>query len=340
MPDLHPLTAESTMRSVHRAVVFRSVLAVVAAASGAPLGAQCSPAVQRLITDRQYEDAKTQVGAILKRNEKDDAALHCMGIITIESGDSKGAIGWFEKAVDANDKSSAHHLWLANSLGDQADHTSKIKLPFLARRIKGEFDKASQLDPTSIDARHGLIQFYSQAPGVMGGSMDKAKEQAREIMKLSAWRGHYEMAQLLERDKDVAGAEKDYAAAVAAAPDSTQPYQYLGSFYRRQKRWDDALKTYETALEHRPDAGGLHLNIAYTLNQSGQNLERGERETRTWLTTAAADAPKINVATAHYLLGQFAEKSGKKDVAKSEYQQALAVVPTHSDAKRALEALK
>lgn len=304
------------------------------------LSAQCSAAIQRFITDQKYEDAKAEVRAALKRNEKDDVSLHCMGAILIESGDSKGSIEWFEKAIDANPNSSPHHLWLANALGDQADHTSKIKLPFLARRIKGEFDKASQLDPSSIDARHGLIEFYSQAPGVMGGSMDKAKEQAREITKLSAWRGHYEMGRLFDREKDVAGAEKEYAAAVTAMPDSTAPYLYLASFYRRQKRWDDALKTYETALQHRPDANGLRLNIAYTLNQSGQNLDRAERETRAWMATAPSDAPKVNVATAHYLLGQFAEKAGKKDVAKSEYQQALALVPNHGDAKRALEALK
>lgn len=304
------------------------------------IGAQCAPDVQRLITDQKYEDAKAQIQSTLKRNERDDAALHCMGIILMNQDKSKDAIPWFEKAVEANDKSSAHHLWLANALGDQADHTNKLKLPFLARRVKGEFDKAAQLDPRSIDARHGLIQFYSQAPGVMGGSMDKAKEQAREIMKLNAWRGHSEMASLLERDKDIAGAEKEYVAAVAAAPDTTLPYQYLGSFYRRQKRWDDAIKNYETGLQHRPDANGLRLNVAYTINMSGQNLERGERETQAWLASVPADAPKLNMATAHYLLGQFADKAGKKDVARAEYQQALAIVPTHADAKKALEALK
>ena len=328
------------MRLLDRAALCRAAMALAAVAVAPPAGAQCATAIQRLITDQKYEDAKSEVRALLKRNENDDVALHCMGTIAIESGDSKGSIEWFEKAVDANKNSSAHHLWLANALGNQAEHTSKIKLPFLARRIKGEFDKAAQLDPASVDARHGLIEFYSQAPGVMGGSMDKAKEQAREIMKLNAWRGHYEMARLLERDKDLVGAEKDYTAAVAAAPDSTAPYLYLGSFYRRQKRWDDALQTYETGLQHRPDANGLRLNVAYTINQSGQNLDRGERETHAWLTNAPADGPKVNVATAHYLLGQFAEKAGKKDVARSEYQQALAIIPTHSDAKRALDSLK
>lgn len=327
------------MRLVARLLAVSSSFAV-ALALVPRASAQCSSAVQRLITDQQYDDARAEVRRLLSRNARDDVALHCMGRILVAQDNSKEAIGWFEKAIDANDRSSAHHLWLANCLGDQADHTSKIKLPFLARRIKGEFDRAAQLDPTSVDARHGLIEFYSQAPGVMGGSMDRAKEQAREILKLSEWRGHYELARLAEREKNVAEAEREYGASAAAAPDSTAPYLYLGSFYRRQKRWDDAIRTYETALQRRPDANAFHLNVAYTFNQSGENLERGERETRAWLASAPVDAPKVNRATAHYLLGQFAEKAGKKEAARSEYQQALAILPTYADAKRAIDQLK
>ena len=318
-------------------VAFAAALAVAAPSAA---HAQCSSAIQKLLNDQKFDEAKSDVQALLKKNDKDDAALHCMGRILETQDNSKDAIEWFEKAIRVNDKSSAHHLWLANSLGDQASHTSKLKLPFLARRVKSEFDRAAQLDPTSIDARHGLIEFYSQAPGVMGGSMDKAKEQAREIEKLSAWRGHYEMARLLEHDKDIAGAEKEFVAALAAAPDTNVAYNYLASFYRRQKRWNDAIPVYENLLKRKPDAIGAHLNIAYTLNQAGQNLDRAERETRAWLAAAPADAPKGNFSVAHFLLGQFAEKQGKKDAAKSEYQQSLTFVPTNTDAKKALDALK
>lgn len=303
-------------------------------------GAQCSPAVTKLANEQHYDDARADVQALLKKNANDDAALECMGYIYMAENKSSDAQPWFEKAVKANDKVSSHHLWLGNAIGDQAGHASKFKLPFLARQVKNEFDKAVQLDPTSIDARHGLIQFYSQAPGVMGGSMDKAKEQAREIAKLNAWRGHWEMGQLLERDKDVAGAEKEYLAAVAAAPDSTPPYNTLGGFYRRQKRWNESVSTYENLLKHRPDAVAAHLSIAYTLNAAGQAPDRVEHETRTWLAAAPADAPKGNFSVAHYLLGQVAEKAAKKDAAKSEYQQALSFNPNNNDAKKALDALK
>lgn len=323
------------MRAV---LVVPALLAAVAARTAL---AQCSPAVQKLVTDQKYEDARADAEALVKKNASDDSALHCVGWVLMNQDKSKDAIEWFEKALKINDKSSAHHLWLANALGDQADHTSKIKLPFLARRIKGEFDKAAQLDPTSIDARHGLIQFYSQAPGVMGGSMDKAKEQAREIEKLNAMRGHLEMATLLERDKDVAGAEKEFNAAVTSSlPDTTFAYGRLASFLARQKRFPEAVVVYERLLKAKPDAINARLNMAWMLAQDGKDLGRAEHEAKAWFADQPKDASVPTRSSAHYIMGRIYEAQGKKEPARAEYQQSVSLNAKNEDAKKALANLK
>jgi tetratricopeptide (TPR) repeat protein len=315
-------------------------LTVAVAFPESRLHAQCSPATQKLLDDDKFDEAKAEVDARLKRNAKDDAALHCMGRIYIEQDQPGDAIGWFEKATAANDTVSAHHLWLGNALGMQAPHVNKFKLPFLARRIKNEFDRSVQLDSTSVEARQGLIQFYSRAPGVMGGSMDKAKELALTVEKLDAWRGHVQMAQLLEHDKDLAGAEKEFLAAITAAPDSNGSYFATGSFYRRQKRWPDALAIYESLLKRKPNALNARLNIASTLVQSGTDYDRAETEVRAWLASPPVDTPRANFSVAHYLLGQVAEKAGKNDAARAQYQQALTFNLENREAKRALAALR
>jgi len=303
--------------------------------------AQCNPAIQTLVNEQKYDEARAEAQALIAKNASDDVALHCMGRVYAAMDKAGDAAGWFEKAIKANDKVSAHHLWLGNALGDQAQHANKLKLPFLARRVKSEFEKAVELDPTSIDGRHGMIQFYAQAPGVMGGSLDKAKEQAREIEKLNAMRGHVEMAVLLEnKDKDLVGAEREYTAAMTAGPDSTLGYNNLAAFYRRQKKYAEAIAVYERLLKARPDAINAHLNIGYNLALSGQNLERGEREVQEWLANPPKDAPAVNTALAHYYLGMIYERQAKKDAARAEYQSALALNPKLSDAKKALDSLK
>jgi tetratricopeptide (TPR) repeat protein len=323
---------------------MRAVLVVPAlflAVAARTAGAQCAPAVQKLVTDQKYDEARAEAEALVKKTASDDAALHCVGWILMSQDNSKDAIEWFEKAVKANDKSSAHHLWLANALGNQAEHTSKIKLPFLARRIKGEFDKAAQLDPSSIDARHGLIEFYSKAPGVMGGSMDKAREQAREIEKLNAMRGHLEMAMLLERDKDIAGAEKELNAAVTSSlPDSTFAYGRLASFLGRQKRFPEAVVVYERLLKIKPDAINARLNMAWMLVQSGKEFDRAEHEAKAWFTDQPKDASIPTRSSAHYIMGRIYEAQGKKEPARGEYQQSVTLNSRNEDAKKALANLK
>jgi tetratricopeptide (TPR) repeat protein len=321
------------------AIPMRSLGLLLLAAAAARLDAQCAASTQRLITDQKYDEARAEVDAQLKKNPSDDAALHCMGMIYVAMDKSSDAIDWFEKAIKANGKSSTHHLWLGNALGEQASHTNKLKLPFLARRVKGEFDKAVELDPTSWEARHGLIQFYSQAPGVMGGSMDKAKEQAREIAKIDAIRGHLEMAALLERDKDVAGAEREFNAVVSAAPDSALGYNSLGNFYRRQKRYTDAVAVYEKLLHVKPEAVNAHLLIGWNLKLAGDN-DRAERELKQWLSAPPKDAPPQNLSAAHQWIGDIYAAQSKKDAARAEYQLALQINPKNADAKKALENVK
>ena len=303
--------------------------------------AQCSPPIQKLVDDDKFDEAKAAVQALLAKNDRDDTALHCMGRIYVEMDKPGDAIGWFEKAISANDKVSAHHLWLANALGEQAPHTNRLKLPFLARRVKSEFDKAVALDSSSVDARHGLIMFYSQAPGMFGGDMNKAKSQAREIEKLNPMRGHVEMGILLEsKDKDTVNAEREFKSAVEAFPDSTLGYNNLAQFYRRQKRYDEAVAIYESLLKVRPDAANAHLNICYNLALSGEDPDRAAREVREWLANPPKNAPMPNISFAHYVLGMAFERQTKKDSARAEYQTAVTINPRNKDAKKALDSMR
>jgi tetratricopeptide (TPR) repeat protein len=303
--------------------------------------AQCSPSIQKLVDDNKFDEARAEVQAILAKNDRDDVALHCMGRIYVEMDKGGDAIKWFEKAVAANDRVSAHHLWLANALGEQAPHTNKLKLPFLARRVKSEFDKAVALDSSSVEARHGLIQYYSQAPGMFGGDVNKAKAQASEIGKLNPMRGHVEMAALLDtKDKDSVSAEREYRAAVDAAPDSTYGYNNLAQFYRRHQRYADAIAVYERLLMAKPDAVNARLNIASNLIAWGEDIDRAERELKQWFAQPPKNAALPTVSVAHFLLGRVYERQTKKEAARAEYQTALTINPNNKEAKRALDALK
>ena len=72
-------------------------------------------------------------------------------------------------------------------------------------------ERAIALDPDDLDARTTLLQFLLQAPGIVGGSRDGAREEAREIERRDPRRGL--MARL---DVAIAGGKKDELRAVYA----------------------------------------------------------------------------------------------------------------------------
>jgi tetratricopeptide (TPR) repeat protein len=294
---------------------------------------------EQLIDARRFDEAKVAIQALLARDNNDPTALFYMGRLEYAQGNSGRAVDWFEKAVQRNDNSALYHTWLGNALGDEAQRANKLRQPFLARRVKSEYERAVALDPTSIDAREGLVSFYSIAPGFMGGSMDRAREQANEIVKLNPIRGSFQLARVAERSKDLAAAEAAYKSVITVAPDSAIGYYGLAGFYRSQSRWAEAFATYDQLMKLKPDEMPVHLTWAGTAAQSGTNLERGEREAKFYLEQAK-DAPQANMSNAHWRLGQIYEKTWRRDLAKAEYAEALKLNPRNQNAKRSLESVK
>jgi tetratricopeptide (TPR) repeat protein len=103
------------------------------------------------------------------------------GRALLDSNKADAAVKAFEKAVALDDKNSEYHRWLGDALGSVAQHASVFRQPFLAKRIKSEFERTVQLDPSSLQGHDGLLQFYLLAPGIMGGSVTRAREQAELI---------------------------------------------------------------------------------------------------------------------------------------------------------------
>jgi Flp pilus assembly protein TadD len=73
---------------------------------------------------------------------------------------------------------------------------------------------------------------------------------------------------------------------------------------------------------------------------SGERLEGGEKELRALIAAPPLDMNKATLSGAHHRLGMILERQGRKEQARSEYQQALAINPANDNAKKSLAALK
>ena len=301
-----------------------------------PLRAQSVEQGVQLFNARKYAEAQV---ALLPQGETDATAAYYLGRIEMENDDSDKASQWFERAVSLNPKSATYFDWLARAYGTQAEHTSKFRLPFLARKLKNALDTGLGLDPDNLDIRDDLIVYYTRAPGFLGGSKDKALEMVVEIKKRNAYRGSFAAANLCAATKDTTCAEHELQGMVATYPDSVSVYASLAAFYTNQKQFDKAFAVLDGRLRAKPNEPITLYQVGRTASLSGENLDHGEQALKAYL---AGPIPERGPepAHAHYRLGTIYEKKGAKDLAREEYRASLLLNPRHQEAKKALANLK
>ena len=331
------MTITRTLARLAAALVLAA--APFAAAPLAAQGAVSTAAGVRLFDSGRFAEAKAQLTAAAQANPQDGTAAFYLGRIALAEGDGDAAARWLERATRLEPRNSSYYFWLGNAYGRQALRTSKIRQARLAGRIRGAYEKAVALDPDNLDARSGLLQYYVVAPGFMGGSVSKAREQAREIGARSAFRGRLANAVIAERQKDMATAEREYAAAVDAAPDSAIAYAALGDLYRRTGRYDQAFATFGRMRRALPnEASALYL-IGRTSAVSGERLDEGERALKAFIAgpRKPTDPP---LASAHFRLGAIYEKQNRRDLARQEYETTLKLDPDQGEAKAGLRRVR
>jgi tetratricopeptide (TPR) repeat protein len=162
------------------------------------------------------------------KNPVENAAAESLfqrGVQAYGAENYEAAIDFLEKAVQAAPGVSRYHDWLGKAYGRRAERVIFIRAIVLARKARNEFARAAELDPTNIEAWSDLLDYDLQAPGFLGGGLDRAKAVAAKLATLNAAEGHRAQALIRAAEKDHAGAEREYRAALALEPATGTPRQ-------------------------------------------------------------------------------------------------------------------
>jgi tetratricopeptide (TPR) repeat protein len=237
------------------------------------------------------------------------------------------------RATALDPGNSRFHLWLGRVYGEKADRTNFLSAAGLAGKVRGEFERAVQLDPKDVDAGLDLAEFYLSAPGIVGGGEQKARQQARAIGAINPAREHWVYARLAERKDDAVTAEREYHQYIDLSHGDSEAWLNLALFLRRQKRFDEmeqAIVKLSQAPMTKPD---VLVEGAQMLYGAGRNSPLAIEMVRHYLAGPVEAAPAFK---ARYLLGTLLEKQGDKDGAAREYRASLALVHNFSMAQKAL----
>ena len=134
-----------------------------------------------------------------------------------------------------------------------------------------------------MEALSDLFEYYLEAPGFMGGGLDKANATAEQMAVIDPVEGHWAQARLAEKKKEFHTAEEHLQRAAAMAPQQVGKLVDLARFLAKQGRYQESEQSFRKAEKIAPNSPKVIYARADTYVQQGRNLETARQLLRRYL---------------------------------------------------------
>ena len=222
------------------------------------------------------------------------SVLGLMGQNYFMLGEYKKATEVLEKAIAAQPDNSDWALWLGRAWGRRAETSNPISAMAQASKARQNFEKAIQLNPRNTEALNDLLEYYLEAPGFLGGGIEKAKAIAARIGELNSAEGHWAQAKIDEKRKELGSAEDQLRRAIEMAPHQIGRMIDLARFFARQGRYQESDQSFARAEQISPESPKLMYARADVYIKTHRNLEVARNLLERYLTAdiTPEDPPK------------------------------------------------
>jgi tetratricopeptide (TPR) repeat protein len=229
-----------------------SVLLAGALARAATMGS-AQPDLARanaLYARANYERA---IG-VLESVPWDAHSLELLGQSYYMLGDFRKATDALEKAAAAAPDDSMIQTWLGRAWGMRAESAFALSAMGLAGKARDAFERAVRLDPANAEALGDLFDYYMEAPGIVGGGVDKAEALLPRYAQYDPLGFPIASARIAEKKQQYAAAEANFRKAVNAAPQRISLALELAQFLARRGRYDESEAAFRRAAGIWPDS--------------------------------------------------------------------------------------
>jgi len=223
--------------------------------------------------NKKYEAAEKVFQSILSDNDTSAAANYYLARIKYIQKDFDAASDYAERAVELNPQKANYHFWYANALGAVAQDANVFKQAWLAPKILDQFKKTIELDSTHIGGHVGAGNFYVMAPGIMGGDIDKARDEAQALIRLGSERGRWLLLAIAQKEGDFEHADKQYELLDKSFNDSTgNPgfYNNYGYYLIKRKNPLKAIKMFKRLVRLSPNNANSYDSLGDGFRAAGQ----------------------------------------------------------------------
>jgi tetratricopeptide (TPR) repeat protein len=231
-------------------------------------------------------DYEGSLKLLLALPDKDAPVYDLIGRNQFMLGEFKKASESYQEALAADPSNSEYEHWLGKALGKRAETASPFTAPGLASKARQHFEKAIVLNPSNKEAVDDLFEYYLEAPGFLGGGLDKAARLAESIAALDPAEGLWAQSRIAERRKDYGKAEEQLRRAIQAAPMQVGRVVDLAKFLSKQGRIEESEQTFRAAERITPNNPRLLYNRAETYIKARRNIETARELLKRYLSAS------------------------------------------------------
>lgn len=196
--------------------------------------------------------AEAALAPLTGADSSNGAAFFQLGNLRTKQRRVDDAVAAFERATKLDATKPDYFSQYAIALSMKIPGANFIEQATLATKMKKAFEKSVALDPKHIPGLIGLARYYSNAPEIAGGSLEKASEFAQRVKALNPFNGELELADVAERGEDFAAALAHFEAAGKLKPDHAGCLAMAGRMLAKLDRKAEARERFEAALKLDP----------------------------------------------------------------------------------------
>jgi tetratricopeptide (TPR) repeat protein len=268
--------------------------------------------VQLLILKNRLDEATKLNDELLKVNSNDVDALVYRGQIKLRKADPEGAVDALQQALRDDSGNGVAHYQLGIAFDVQHNEA----------RAESEWREAVRLRPDLTDAQRALA-----ALELRHGDLDALTRTAQQIIAGAPYAPDgYLMRALAEMNQQkFPDAEQDLTKAMGIAPGNSAPYVEMGNLYQLRKKYGEAIKFYQQALEKVPSATDALQGI--------MNAYLAQKQPEQAIAAARAQVAKSPTTGGFYdLLGTALFQRKDLKGAESAFRKAVELDSNNSDA--------
>ena len=213
--------------------------------------------VKDLISNKEYKQAKKELLAYIKADEKDIEALKLLGLCYVNLGEFKEGQGIFETVIKYNDDATSW-FYLANCYDNQDDYIHAIACYEEVLRLRSEYS----------DAYKNLAIVY-----VKNKEPQKAVETAQRALDYvkDDYTVYYIAGTACMALKDFKQASQFFEKAIELNPEHSQLYNNLGTCYVTTGNLDLAYDNFFQASKLDPQNAITYFNIGSILQMQNKH---------------------------------------------------------------------